>query len=99
MVYNGRVNPAAKPRMIYQTDETRTRILSVARTLFTEKGLFDTQMIDIAAVLEMSRTTLYRYYRDKLDLALAILHILILEVHESWADPGPASGKNGRTGR
>lgn len=81
--------------MIYQTDETRIRILAVARSLFTEKGLFDTQMIDVAAALEMSRTTLYRYYRDKLDLALAILAILLREVHQSWTDPGSASGRTG----
>lgn len=96
MVYNGRVKPAPKPRMIYQTDETRARILAVARSLFTEKGLFDTQMIDVAAALGMSRTTLYRYYRDKLDLALAIVQILLLEVHGSWKDPGSTSGLTGR---
>lgn len=96
MVYNGLVKPEPKPRMVYQTDETRTRILTVARTLFTERGLFDTQMIDVAAALGMSRTTLYRYYRDKLDLALAILQILIGEVQAAWNDPGPASGLKGR---
>ena len=32
---------AANPRMIYQTDETRGKIVSVARSLFTERGLFD----------------------------------------------------------
>lgn len=96
MVYNVRVKPEPKPRMVYQTDETRSRILTVARTLFTEKGLFDTQMIDVAAALGMSRTTLYRYYRDKLDLALAILGILMVEVHDSWIDPGRESGLSGR---
>jgi AcrR family transcriptional regulator len=78
--------------MVYQTDETRSKILGVARSLFTDRGLFDTQMLDVAAVLGMSRTTLYRYYRDKLDLALAILHILMVEVRGSWTDPGPAAG-------
>jgi AcrR family transcriptional regulator len=81
--------------MIYQTDETRTKILTVARTLFTEKGLFDTQMLDVAAALGMSRTTLYRYFQDKLDLALAILNILMAEVIASWNDPGPSSGLTG----
>ena len=78
--------------MVYQTDETRAKILSVARTLFTDRGLFDTQMLDIAAALGMSRTTLYRYYQDKLDLALAILRILMDEVQGTWQDPGPAGG-------
>lgn len=79
--------------MVYQTDETRTKILSVARSLFTDRGLFDTQMLDVAAALGMSRTTLYRYYRDKLDLALAILNILMVEVQGNWRDPGPSGGK------
>jgi AcrR family transcriptional regulator len=78
--------------MVYQTDETRAKILSVARALFTDRGLFDTQMLDVAAALGMSRTTLYRYYRDKLDLALAILGILMVEVQGSWTDPGPSHG-------
>jgi AcrR family transcriptional regulator len=78
--------------MVYQTDETRTKILGVARTLFTDRGLFDTQMLDIAAALAMSRTTLYRYYRDKLDLALAILRILMDEVQAPWNDPGSTGG-------
>jgi len=90
------VNPTAKSRMIYQTDSTRTKILAVARTLFTEKGLFDTQMLDVAAALGMSRTTLYRYFQDKLDLALAIMNILMTEVYASWTDPGPSSGLSAR---
>lgn len=82
----------AKPRSIYLTDETRNKILSVARSLFTERGLFDTQMLDVAAAMGMSRTTLYRYFQDKLDLALAIVTILMDEVIGSWQDPGPDQG-------
>ena len=87
---------SAKPRMIYQTDETRAKILVVARNLFTEKGLFDTQMLDIATALGMSRTTLYRYFQDKLDLALAIVAILMEEIQKAWADPGPGPGRTAR---
>jgi AcrR family transcriptional regulator len=82
--------------MVYQTDETRTKILQVARTLFTDRGLFDTQMIDVAQALGMSRTTLYRYFQDKLDLALAILGILITELEGAWEDPGPGEGRSAR---
>jgi AcrR family transcriptional regulator len=87
---------AVKPRMIYQTDETRDKILAVARQLFTEQGLFDTQMLDVAAALGMSRTTLYRYFQDKLDLALGVLGILVVELHGAWRDPGSASGLSAR---
>lgn len=82
--------------MVYQTDETRTKILAAARALFTQRGLFDTQMLDVARALGMSRTTLYRYFQDKLDLALAIMRILVAEVMTSWCDPGPAPGRPAR---
>jgi AcrR family transcriptional regulator len=82
--------------MVYQTDETRNKILQIARSLFTDRGLFDTQMIDVAQALGMSRTTLYRYFQDKLDLALAILRILITELEGAWKDPGPREGLTAR---
>jgi AcrR family transcriptional regulator len=65
--------PGDNPRMIYQVDETRTRILDSARSLFTENGLFQTRMKDIAGDCGISRASLYRYYQDKSDLALAVL--------------------------
>lgn len=60
-------------RMIYQTDETRRRILKNANRCFGEHGFFETQMKDIAEAVGMSRNTLYRYYRDKFELGFAIL--------------------------
>jgi len=64
-------NPAR--RMIYQTDTTRERIIDIASALFTERGLFDTHMRDVAAAASLSRTSLYRYFRDKLDLGFAVI--------------------------
>lgn len=63
--------------MVYQTPETREHIEDVAEKLFTNTGLFETQMMDIAQEAGVSRTTLYRYYRDKLDLAMAILERVV----------------------
>lgn len=60
-------------RMIYQVDETRDKILSEAEQLFREKGFFETQMKDVAAKTGMSRNTLYRYFRDKNDLAVKVI--------------------------
>jgi AcrR family transcriptional regulator len=60
-------------RMIYQTDTTREHIIDVATALFTERGFFETHMRDIASQAGLSRTSLYRYFRDKLDLGFAIL--------------------------
>ena len=59
--------------MIYQTDDTRNKILDNAERCFSEHGFFETQMKDIAIAIGMSRNTLYRYYRDKFELGFAIL--------------------------
>ncbi len=60
-------------RMIYQTEETREKIISRAEKLFIEGGFAETQMKDIASAVGVSRNTLYRYYQDKYDLGLTIL--------------------------
>ncbi len=60
-------------RMIYQISETRNRILEHAETMFIEEGLFETTMSNLANTIGISRTSLYRYYRDKLELSLAIV--------------------------
>jgi AcrR family transcriptional regulator len=60
-------------RMIYQTDSTREHIIDIATTLFTNRGFFETHMRDIASTCGLSRTSIYRYFRDKLDLGFAIL--------------------------
>jgi Transcriptional regulator len=59
--------------MIFQTAETRSLILEAAQKLFLEKGFFDAQMLDVVAATGLSRTSLYRYFQDKNDLAMALL--------------------------
>ncbi len=89
------VRPEPSRRMIYQTPETRERILSVAQELFTERGLFDTQMKDVAAAVSISRTSLYRYFQDKQDLALAILERLAVEMSPRGAEDSSTTGQTG----
>ncbi|MBN2628013.1 MAG: TetR/AcrR family transcriptional regulator [Spirochaetales bacterium] len=60
-------------RMIYQISETRNKILEHAEIMFIEEGLFETTMSNLAQTIGISRTSLYRYYRDKLELSLAIV--------------------------
>ena len=60
-------------RMIYQIDETREKILEYAEKRFIDKGLFETTMSSIAKGTGLSRTSLYRYFRDKLELSLTIV--------------------------
>lgn len=79
--------------MIYQTEETRQRILDTALPLLLEQGLFATQMQDIAQVVGISRTSLYRYYRDKYDLATTICIMMFRRMYEAWAAEHPDHGK------
>ncbi len=85
----------AKARMIFQTEETRLLILGTAWKLFMERGFFDTQMKDVAAATGLSRTSLYRYYADKNDLAMALAERIFQELGRdtAWMDERKAAGK------
>ncbi|MBN2659252.1 MAG: TetR/AcrR family transcriptional regulator [Spirochaetales bacterium] len=72
-----------KKRMIYQVDETREQILHEAEKLFLEKGFFETRMKDIAERAGLSRNTVYRYFRDKSDLAMTIVEISLSRFEET----------------
>ena len=84
-------------RMIYQTPETRERILSVAQKLFLESGLFEVQMTDVARQADISRNSLYRYFRDKTDLAFTLMEQRLKELVGSFAQlRGQLQGDNYR---
>lgn len=85
-------------RMIYQTEETRLRILAKARRLFTKRDLFGVQMKDVAEAVGISRTSLYRYFRDKEDLAAAILGELAGEMTEAWETSPERAAIGGMSG-
>ena len=73
-------------RMIYQVAETREHILDVATKLLSTKGFFDVTMKDIANAAEISRTSLYRYYLDKLDLGIAVSKRLVAHAISKWEE-------------
>ena len=68
--------------MVYQTEETRQRIVECATQTFMAKGFFDAQMKDIAESVGMSRHTLYRYYEDKFDLGVAVFE----RITDGWSE-------------
>jgi AcrR family transcriptional regulator len=67
-------------RMVYQTEETRQKILVAAQAMFIEKGFFDTQMKDVAVAIGISRNSLYRYFHDKGDLGYAVLGMVYARI-------------------
>ena len=58
----------------YHVDAQRASILDAAERLFLQKGLENTQMIEIAAQAGITKMSLYRYYPNR--------DVIALEIHE-----------------
>ena len=86
--------------MVYQTEETREKILVAAEALFIEKGFFDVQMKALAVAVGISRNSLYRYFHDKNDLGYAVLGVVFNRIesrfHLLLTDPVLNAGLCGR---
>jgi AcrR family transcriptional regulator len=86
--------------MVYQTEETREKILVAAEALFIEKGFFDAQMKALAVDVGISRNSLYRYFQDKNDLGYAVLGVVLNRIESRFqlllTDPVLNAGLCGR---
>ena len=86
--------------MVYQTEETREKILVAAEALFIEKGFFDAQMKALAVAVGISRNSLYRYFQDKNDLGYAVLGVVLNRIESRFqlllTDPVLNAGLCGR---
>lgn len=71
-----------------------TSILEAAKKVFLAKGLVTATIDDIAAEAELGKGTLYRHYRSKEDILLAINEQALQELHTvfSRAAEGEGSG-------
>jgi TetR/AcrR family transcriptional regulator len=56
-----------------EKDERREEIISAAEKVFFRKGLSETTMDEVAEAAELSKGTLYLYYKSKEDLYLAVM--------------------------
>lgn len=65
----------ARPRR-----ETRTAILATAREILADSGVHGLTIEGVAARSGMAKTTIYRRYRSKQDLALAVVLAMTEEV-------------------
>ena len=70
--------------MVYQTEETREKILVAAEALFIEKGFFDAQMKALAVAVGISRNSLYRYFPEKNDLGYAVLGVVLNRIESRF---------------
>jgi AcrR family transcriptional regulator len=62
-----------KERREREKDERREEIIAAAEEIFFKKGLAEATMDDIAEAAELSKGTLYLYYKSKEDLYLAVM--------------------------
>ncbi|HEY5532131.1 MAG TPA: TetR/AcrR family transcriptional regulator [Candidatus Anoxymicrobiaceae bacterium] len=64
------------------TDIRRREIIDGAYKVFSEKGYHNTAIADIAAELGVGHGTLYRYFRNKLDIATSVIDDIIVKITE-----------------
>lgn len=67
-----------------ERQERRLSILDAAESIFTEKGFDQATMDDIAAAAELSKGTLYIYFKSKDDLSVALASRLAAQVVEGF---------------
>ena len=71
----------------HQVEEQRASILDAAETLFLQTGLDNTTMVEIARQAGITKVTLYRYFSNRDEIALAI-HLRMLNKITSTIDLG-----------
>jgi AcrR family transcriptional regulator len=60
----------------------RDQIIDAALDVFGEKGYHNTGIGDIAAELDVGRGTLYRYFKNKLEIATSVINSIIKRIAE-----------------
>ena len=60
---------------------SRTAILAGAKTVITEVGSYESNMLDIAARAEVARATVYNHFTDKEEMMLMLLESEILRIY------------------
>jgi len=82
----------------HQAEQLRAAILDAAERLFLEKGIEHTSMADIAAGLGISRVTVYRYFANRDEVAVAIQARMLEKINAAPAMDRPATLDSYRAG-
>jgi len=75
-----------KERKVREKDARREEIISAAESIFFTKGLSESTMDEIAEAAELSKGTLYLYYKSKEDLYLAVVMKGMDILHDLFRD-------------
>ncbi len=60
----------------------KKQILDCAKSIFSEKGYYDTQVEDIIKLAHIGKGTIYQYFRNKEDVFLSLLERFVKEWEE-----------------
>ncbi len=69
--------------------QRRREIVLAARSVFSTSGYHNSQIADIAAALKIGHGTVYRYFKDKRDLFVAVLEDVVTETALAVAFDAP----------
>ena len=67
-----------------QADESKSIILSHARTLFIEKGYKDATMDDLCRLTQLSKGNIYHHFKNKEDIFVQIIEAHVKELSQKW---------------
>lgn len=76
--------------------DTRERVLSVAATLFSERGYAGTSIRDIAEVLGLSKAALYYHFKSKEEILAAMVEEPIAAIRGALEEPRDVTTAEGR---
>ena len=62
--------------------ETRAQLLDAAERVFSEKGVTNTSLNDIAVAAKVTRGALYHHFKNKLDLIAALMERVMMPINE-----------------
>ena len=86
-----------KERREREKEQRRNDILDAAEQMFFEKGYNATKMDDVAEKAELSKGTLYLYFKNKEELYFGLTHRALLNLRERFRVVLDGDG-NGRSG-
>lgn len=74
--------------------ERREQILAAAQKVFVERGFHETGIADIAAELGIGHGTVYRYFKNKHDIASAVLDLVLQRLGEVGLAENPEASNS-----
>lgn len=69
-----------------EAQQTRSQLLEAAERLFSERGVANTTLNDIATAAGLTRGAIYWHFQNKTDLIHALWDQVALPLHESFAE-------------